>query len=72
MTKTQLKKYIKENQVIADIDYQEVGKGRDGFPIFEIAFKNPPINHKLVKLYENIQVAILEDLDYEAKQNSTL
>lgn len=65
MTKEQLKNLLKPNQVLTDINYKEIGKDVNGFPTYEIEYITAPTNYKLVRIFENLQVAVLENLDYE-------
>ena len=69
MTKEQLKNLLKQNQVLADINYKEIGKDENGFPTYEIEYVAAPTNYKLVRIFENLEVAVLEDLDYQVVQD---
>lgn len=60
--KEQLQKLLKQNQQIIDFEYKQTGTDDEGFPIFAIDFINPPQSYKLVKLFEPLKFAILEDL----------
>ncbi len=60
-----LTKNLKENQVVVNFEYKQIKSDND-FPIFEIIYINPPLNYKLIKEIEAFNVAILENLDYEA------
>jgi hypothetical protein len=77
MTKTQraeIEKNLKPEQVAVDIQHKETGKDTQGFPVYEVVFENPPTNYKLVRLFEGINGAVLEDLDYvptDGKQETT-
>lgn len=60
--KEQLQKLLKQNQQIIDFEYKQTATDDEGFPIFAIEFLNPPKSYKLVKLFEPLKFAILEDL----------
>lgn len=62
MTKQQLKKLLTKNQQLIDIEYKQTGEDTEGFPIYAIDFINPPKSYKLVRLFEPLKCAILEDL----------
>ena len=59
-----IKKNLKTNQILVDINYEQTGEDELVIPIFKIVYKNPPQNFRLVKMIEPLKVAILETLDY--------
>jgi len=67
MTATQreeIEKALKPNQVAIDTRSINTGTDKDGFPVFETQYIEPPQNFKLIRLIEPYNCAVLEDLDY--------
>jgi len=67
ITKEDLENLKKEDEKVIDIQYVESGTDESGYPVYKIDYINPPTNFKLVKMFEALKVAILQDLDYVAE-----
>lgn len=64
ITKALLEQGKKAAHVVVEIQHQEIGKDENNFPLFKIVYEKKPTNFKLVRLFEHINCAVLEDLDY--------
>ncbi len=71
VTKTSLEENKKTNHVICDTQHREIGTDKNDYPVLELIIEKPPLNYKFIKAYEHINVAVVEDLDYEAIPQNT-
>lgn len=69
--RAKIEKNLKPNQVAVDIQHHEIGVDEFGFPEYEIIYEKSPKNYKLIRVFEGIKGAILEDLDYDKESNIT-
>lgn len=61
----EIEKLLKPNQVIVDTQTIEIAKDKDNNPVFETVFIKPPNSYKFIEHYEELNIAVLEDLDYK-------
>ncbi len=52
-------------QVLVDTEHKQIGTDENNLPVFELKYINPPQNYKLIRVFEHLECAILEDLDYK-------
>ena len=67
MTKQQIKDSLaktKPELKVCDFIYTQIGTDEIGLPVYRVDYSNTPTNYKLVRVIEDLKIAILEDLDY--------
>ena len=67
MTKQQIKDSLlktKPELKVCDFNYTQTGTDEIGLPTYKIDYADAPTNYKLVRIIEDLKIAILEDLDY--------
>ena len=64
MTKLELEKLKKADEVITQFEYIKDGVNENGFDTFKIVYIDNPLNFSLVHIDVDSKLAILKNLDY--------